>query len=385
MRMLTYLPWLATIGGVELHMLQALRNLAARGVEIHLRYTTTGDLHDDFATFCASLGQVPFVPYGSVDMAGAHRLSRAVVDGARCRPDVVYANNFSELVWADAVAALSGASIVCHLHEASPFRPASVALLGSPVSRFVVASEFMRDQWMEMGIAGQRAVIIPYGIDPETYRRATAADRRSARRAFGIPERAFVALYLGRLDPEKGVETLLEAWRELALDPADNRLLIVGSPFRHPDPDSYLADLRALAPPGCMWEPMRRDVLEALHASDVLVLPSKWAEPFGRVVIEALATGQPVVASDTGGIPEILTGDLSEFLFAVGDAGALADRLGELRTWRTTRPGLSGLCERHALERYSLTTTGAGLERTLRSAVASGSALTHVRRALRPG
>jgi glycosyltransferase involved in cell wall biosynthesis len=55
---------------------------------------------------------------------------------------------------------------------------------------------------------------------------------------------------------------------------------------------------------------MRRDVITPLHAADVVVVPSTYDEPFGRAVIEGMATGRPVVTSRVGGMPEILEGDV---------------------------------------------------------------------------
>ena len=72
----------------------------------------------------------------------------------------------------------------------------------------------------------------------------------------------------------------------------------------------YQAELKKLATDSVHFIEGQRNVVTPLHASDVVVVPSVWREPFGRTVIEALATGRPVVASRVGGIPEILTGPL---------------------------------------------------------------------------
>jgi glycosyltransferase involved in cell wall biosynthesis len=84
-------------------------------------------------------------------------------------------------------------------------------------------------------------------------------------------------------------------------------------------------------------------VVTPLHAADVVAVPSMWNEPFGRVVVEALAAGLPVVASRVGGIPEILSGDLSPLLYERGSASELADRLHSLMGWRRDRPELRDL------------------------------------------
>ena len=333
-----------------------------------LQYTATGNLHADFAAFCSSMREVPSVRYTGAPIADVRRIAPEVLRTLRDHADVLYINNLSELAWADGVNLLGRTPIVCHLHEMAAFHPASIRMFGSRVSKFIVASEFMRTEWGRRGIASERIVTIPYGIEAASYPRGDEEDRARRRRELGVPQDAFVALYMGRLDSEKGVEVLLDAWRRLGLEPDEGRLLIVGSPYVHADPAGYLAQLHALGTESCTWLPMRSDVVGVLHAADVLVLPSVWDEPFGRVVIEALATGRPVIGSRVGGVPEILSGEFSQHLFDRGDAGALAERLRALRAWRRQDPGLADRCVEHVERRYRLQETGARLETTLRDA-----------------
>jgi glycosyltransferase involved in cell wall biosynthesis len=367
MRLLTYLPQLAAIGGAELHVLQLTRELARRGLRVDLRYTTDGELHGEFASFCQSVIETPSIRYGGSPVDDLRRIAPASWSAVRARPDVLYVNNFTELGWAAAVKTIARVPIVCYLHEFAPFRSASVSVLGKQVGRFLVASEFMRTTWTRHGLDPARVETIPNGIDMSDYPKGTEEDRVRNRRALGLPPDAYVVLYLGRIDTEKGVEVLLDAWRGLDATSAEARLLLVGSPVRNADPAAYLLQLKERAPAGCKWLPMRHDVLEVMHAADVLVLPSVWEEPFGRVLIETMATGRPVVASDCGGIPEILDGPFSEFLFPRGDAAALASRLSALRRWRDERPELADQCIRHVAERYTLQQTANRTEAVLRA------------------
>jgi glycosyltransferase involved in cell wall biosynthesis len=101
-----------------------------------------------------------------------------------------------------------------------------------------------------------------------------------------------------------------------------------------------------------------------------VVVPSIWREAFGRVVVEGLATGSPVVASRGGGIPEIMEGDLAWLMFEMGSEVELAERLASLMSWRRDRPGLSQQCMARA-ERFSIERMVDGVERILHDAVAS--------------
>jgi glycosyltransferase involved in cell wall biosynthesis len=137
--------------------------------------------------------------------------------------------------------------------------------------------------------------------------------------------------YVGRLVPEKGLDTLITALRLLSRD--DFRLVVAG--------DGPLIDSlrREAAAAGIAAEFRGRlstqQVASVYSDIDVLVVPSRttpnWKEQFGRVVLEAASTGTPVVASDSGELPYVIAALRCGWTFPEGDAPSLADRLRELR------------------------------------------------------
>ena len=136
-------------------------------------------------------------------------------------------------------------------------------------------------------------------------------------------------LYAGRLDPEKGLDVLLEAFREVP-----GELVLVGS-------GSEEARLRSLAGERVRFEPPRdRDGLVELYAAaDVFVLPSR-SEPWGMVLNEAAEAGLPLIATDgVGASAELVEHGVNGFRVPVGDEGALADamrRLADDASFRAT-------------------------------------------------
>jgi glycosyltransferase involved in cell wall biosynthesis len=127
-------------------------------------------------------------------------------------------------------------------------------------------------------------------------------------------------LFVGDLRPEKGIETLLAAYERLQYRPP---LVLIGK--RWPESPASL-------PPGAVFHEKwpNAAVRAAFGRCAIAVVPSRWAEPFGIVVIEALAAGAALVASSAGGIPEIITHGHNGLLTPPGDEQALAKELAAL-------------------------------------------------------
>ena len=360
---------MAPVGGTEINAFQVARGLAQRGHVVDLLSARDGALAGEYRMFCRTVTRSPSFDFARVSsLRDMVRMVPAVVSAARRRPDVVYPNRFAEIVWAAAVGRLSGAPVVCHLHEIRHARPGSFP--NDHVRRFIAVSEFLRSQWVEVGLNPDHIDVVHNGISCDDYPMGGAAERVTGRERLHLPQDGFVALYYGRIDPEKGIDVLLEAWRRLGIDAKEGTLLLVGSPSAHlQDGTRFLERLRATAPPGCVWLPAQSDVVGPLHAADVVVAPSLWAEPFGRVIVEAMATGRPALASRTGGIPEVLTGEFERFLMEPGDPEAIALALESLVGWQKREASLGARCRAHVRDHFSLDRTVDGVERSLRAAV----------------
>jgi glycosyltransferase involved in cell wall biosynthesis len=366
-------------GGVERSTFQLARGLAGRGHRVNLIYGQGGDLVPEFRRICASVHHVRYSDYTFPESRARAllehvRLLPAVALAAKCRPDVYYMNRTFAAEWALQAAKLSPAPVVCHWRGTQTPGPRYLASLSAKVSRFVANSAFTRDVWLAAGIDPGKVDVVYAGLDPAEYPQGGAAEREAARVELDIPEDLFVAVFVGRLDAEKGVEVLLDAWRRLALSPDEAQLLVVGAPVLHSDHQAYLDHLKALAPAGTVrFLGARRDVVTPLHAADVAVVPSTWDEPFGRTVIEALATGRPVAGSRVGGIPEMLSGPFERFLFERGDAAGLAGVLSGLRGWQEREPDLGERCAAHVRDHFSVELMVDGIEAAIGRALGARS------------
>ncbi len=199
--------------------------------------------------------------------------------------------------------------------------------------------------WRAKGFAGPMAVIPQFGVDLEVFRPV----ERPAGPNIGRP---FVAGYAGRLVREKGVDILLRAAAKL---PADIHLRIVGGGPELPAL-KRLADRLGLAG-RVAWLPIvPSEQMPAQFAQmDCLVLPSRtrpnWKEQFGRVLIEAMACGVPVIGAASGEIPNVI--GAAGWLFPEADAAALAERLRQLWQQPDARTLLSSLGRQRVEALYS--------------------------------
>jgi len=180
----------------------------------------------------------------------------------------------------------------------------------------------------EYGADAAHTTVIPCGVDTELFR---PGDRALARARVGAEEAPLV-LYVGRIAPIKGLETLLDTVAQLRARGSSLRLLIVGGEADEPA-DGHEAEIRQRVDRLGLRETVRfvgAQPQEALRdyyvAADVTVLPSYY-ESFGMVALEAMACGSPVIGSRVGGLATTVRDGVTGFLVPDGDAAALADRL----------------------------------------------------------
>jgi len=138
---------------------------------------------------------------------------------------------------------------------------------------------------------------------------------------YGMEPGSQIVGVVARLEPEKGHPTLLEAWPAVLRSVPDAYLLIVGEGSRRDALEALARDLHIAH--RVVFTGRRDDVPAVTAALDVAVLPS-YREAQGLSILEALALSRPVVASDVGGIPEVITDGVTGLLVPPHDADALA-------------------------------------------------------------
>lgn len=139
-----------------------------------------------------------------------------------------------------------------------------------------------------------------------------------------------VAGFVGRLVPEKGVDLLIDAFARVVRNLPEARLVIVGEGPERPRLERLIASLNLGAHVSLTGRLSRPAAERAMEECWVQVAPSRWAEPFGLVAIEAQMRGTAVVASRSGGFCETVNDGHTGVLVTPGDIGALSDALVQL-------------------------------------------------------
>jgi glycosyltransferase involved in cell wall biosynthesis len=211
--------------------------------------------------------------------------------------------------------------IVSHHHHLDPswLNPVIERRVIEGSERVITVSEFSRRQLVEtLGVDGDRIEVVPNGIDE----RFTPGGGSATRRRHGLGNGP-VVLFLGGLKPRKNLAMLLEAWREVARERGDARLLVAGTgsleaALRRRAAALGLADRVVFA--GRIAE---ADKVGYYNAADLFVSPSS-LEGFGFTVGEAMSCGLPVIVSDRGALPELVVDGEGGFVCRHDDATALA-------------------------------------------------------------
>ncbi|HLF57798.1 MAG TPA: glycosyltransferase [Thermoanaerobaculia bacterium] len=191
--------------------------------------------------------------------------------------------------------------------------------------RGVAVSEAVRTAWVDRGVRPDQLVVAPNGVDVARFGRL-AAEREILRATLGWTSLAPVVLTAAMLRPGKGIDDLLAAFGGLLERHPRARLAVAGDGV-----ERSLLERRAreLGVSGhCEWLGFRRDLDRLLTAADLFVLPSR-LDALPTVLLEAMAAGLPVVATRTGGIPEIVSPETGR-LVEPGDVEGLTRALDEL-------------------------------------------------------
>jgi glycosyltransferase involved in cell wall biosynthesis len=241
------------------------------------------------------------------------------------RPDVVH--NRAELVGTRAAIGLAEVGhrrpyIVSTVHSSrvrSEEDREMLRLLTPQIDQLIAVSSMIEDKLVAEGRTTAPVRKIYNGVDLSRYDHTEPCCTLAEE--YGMEPGSQIVGVVARLEPEKGHPTLLEAWPQVLRAVPDAYLLIVGEGSRRAALEAMTRDLRIAH--RVVFTGRRDDVPAVTAALDVAVLPS-YREAQGLSILEALALSRPVVASNVGGIPEMITDGVNGLLVPPHDAEALA-------------------------------------------------------------
>lgn len=354
------------------------RHLALQGHEVHVLTNSIGGPEQDVIDQGVCVHRVEYPPPPKAPSAGgpvmsfnlhlqqrAHALGKAKLGN----PEVVVSHDWLTALAGHRIARRFGVTHAWTVHDtvfgkrsckpAEPEDPltfhleswatksADLVLVNSRAIGDEIAGPYKGDR--------RRMALLHPGIDPAQFTGEVAPERLSAfRSVFALPEE-FLVTYSGRLDPEKGIDTLIEAFSILRKLIPRSRLAMAGQGRLQPQIEDHVRKLgleREVRLYGYLQGPV---LAHFYRVSDVHICPSHY-EPFGLVAAEAMASGTPVVVSDTGGLTDIVSSPAVGRTFPPRDAEALAEILGALAQDEHLRVKLGEAGKAHILKGFSWST-----------------------------
>jgi 1,4-alpha-glucan branching enzyme len=334
-----------TVGGLARHVYDLSRHLVRQGCEVHVVATATGDAPLEEVVDGVHVHRVRVVqPDGGEFIHFVLQLNLMMLD--RCRTlmneegyafDVVHAHDWLVCEAAKALKCLYHLPLIATIHATEHGRNQGIHTdvqrhihqreweLTYEARRVIVCSSYMKQEVKTVfHLPAEKIDVLPNGIDRCQLQFPTLA--KVPVKAPYADESEPLVLFIGRLVPEKGVHILLEAAPAILEEFPKARFVIVGKGPMHDQLVSMthqlgIADRVAFA--GFVADEERNRLL---RAADVAVFPSLY-EPFGIVVLEAMASNTPVVASDVGGLGDIVHHEHNGLTVYPGDAGSLATQV----------------------------------------------------------
>ncbi|MBI3546670.1 MAG: HAD-IIIA family hydrolase [Gammaproteobacteria bacterium] len=379
---------LATLGGVDaggqnVYVAQVAQHLAALGhaVDVYTRrdnadQATVVDWQPGIRVIHVAAGPACFIPKERMLflMSGFTRAMLDHMHRESLHYDVMHANFFMSALVAANIRRHTGIPYVVTFHALGKVRRLHQGKAdGFPHARLSIEEKVARnadaviaecpqdhdDLMQYYRVKPEKIEIIPGGFDPAEFWPVT---KSAARQSIGLAPQQPTVLYLGRIVPRKGVDTVIEAFALLHRRGFHSaRLLVVGGDSIQPDPQltPELGRLQELARQQGVHEQVHftglrpRSMLRLFYSAADMFVTAPWYEPFGITPLEAMACGTPVIGSSVGGLPYTIRDGQTGFLVPPKNPAALADKMAELYANPASLQAMAARGVRHVRERFT--------------------------------
>jgi peptidoglycan/LPS O-acetylase OafA/YrhL len=288
--------------------------------------------------------------------------------------DVIYANTQKALVVGALASLLSRRPLVYHLHDILSIdhfsrtnRRLAVTLANRCASRVIATSNASREAFIQAGGRANIATVVYNGFEPAAYLKP-GADVSHLKQQLGLHGQ-FVVGHFSRLSPWKGQHILLEA---LVDCPENVSAIFVGDALF--GEQNYVQTLKTQVETlglqnRVQFLGFRSDVVPLMHACDLIAHTSTAPEPFGRVIVEAMLCGKPVIASAAGGAVELVEPGVIGWLVPPSDVKALATTIAHCRNHPEQIAAIAQIAQTTASKRFDINQIRQQIDQVLREVV----------------
>ena len=356
-RLLNVVPTLLC-GGTETQFMTLARSLDADRFDVRFACLRQwGPFVDELSQRGVPLREYPVTTFLGIN--AVKQQARFARDARRDGIDIVHTYSFYGNVFAIPPARVVAPVVVASIRD----RGLYLTPMQKRVQRYVcrladcvlVNAEAVKSWLVDDGFSPSRITVIPNGIDMSRF--ISRANPAALRRSLGIADDARLVVVVSRLHHLKGIEDFLDAAAVVAAKHADVRFLVVGEPSPVGNRE-YLEELssraRHLGIAGrVIFTGLRDDVPALLSAADVSVMPSL-NEALSNVLLESMAAGAPVVATNVGGTAEALQPERSGLLIPAANPAAMAAAIDRLLTNPSLARELGARARQVIVDRFSL-------------------------------
>lgn len=303
-----------------------------------------------------------------------------VVAGLRLRttvrreqPNFVHANSIRAGLISMISTVGTGACLVWHVRDNLPSNIVGRAirsLAGYNVDCVFAISNAIRDNFSNTDRLRQRTTVVYNGIEVNPQDTGI-----SLRNDLGIPKSRFIVGVIGQIAPWKRQGDAITAFSDFVRKVPDSELWVVGTPKFRGENEVYYQSLRHSCKKQGIEQVVRflgfrSDVMNVMNSIDALLVPSE-NEPFGRVVIEAMLAGKPVIGTRGGGIPEIIVHGKTGFLVELGDTKSMSQYLQWVAHSADLQYTLGIGGRQRCIDQFSIESTCRGIEAVYDSIMSS--------------
>ncbi|MBE9178833.1 glycosyltransferase [Oculatella sp. LEGE 06141] len=263
-------------------------------------------------------------------------------------------------------AKLANVRQICHIRTLKGLSSFDRRLAGG-VDQFIYMSKAIETVYREAGIPAAQGKVVYDGFNSTVYEQFDPNDVAALRAEFGVSDDDWLISNVGRLDNWKGQDYFLEAIAEVVKSHPNLKALLVGAPESTPWNQAYYQKLKQLVVDldlanHVVFTGYRSDIPRILAASDIMVHSASLPEPFGRVVVEGMLAGCPVIATAAGGVLDSVDDHETGLLVPPKDAIGMAKAIMWLLQDRERSKLMGQRARQRAEQRFSVSQHIAAVE-----------------------